>query len=56
MIMLVVFGVEVNSCFSNYFEAKGKKIKVNIFDFFRKKGDIIEIKEEEKRDEKNSTH
>ena len=55
MIMLVVFGVEVNSCFSNYFEAKGKKIKVNIFDFFRKKGDIIEIKEEEK-DEKNSNN
>jgi hypothetical protein len=52
LIMLVVFGVEINSCFSNYFESKGKKIKVNVFDFFRKKTDIIEVKEEDLNNDK----
>lgn len=47
LVMLVVYGIEINSCFANYFEAKGKKIKVNIFKFFAKKSDIIEVEEEE---------
>lgn len=42
IVLLVVFGVEVNSCFSNFFESRGKKIKVNIFKFFANKTDIIE--------------
>lgn len=43
LIMLVIFGVEINSCFSNYFEYHGKKIKVDIFKLFAKKTDIIEV-------------
>lgn len=46
MVLLVIFGFEINSCYNNYFESRGKKLKVNIFDFFRRKTDIIEIKEE----------
>lgn len=49
LVMLVVYGIEINSCFANYFEAKGKKIKVNVFKFFAKKSDIIDVEEEEKK-------
>lgn len=41
-IMLVVFGVEINSCFSNYFEARGKKINFSIFSLFSKIGNKVE--------------
>lgn len=47
LVMLVVYGIEINSCFANYFESKGKKVKVNIFKFFAKKSDIIEVEEKE---------
>lgn len=42
IILLVIFGCEMNSCYANYFEAHGKKVKVNIFKLFAKKTDIIE--------------
>ncbi|GIM60064.1 hypothetical protein CAPN008_01140 [Capnocytophaga canis] len=51
LIMLVIFGVEINSCFSNYFEYHGRRIKVNIFNFFGKKTDIIELEENEENNE-----
>jgi uncharacterized membrane protein YfcA len=43
--LLVVYGIEVNSCFHNYFEAIGKKVSVDFFSIFRKKTDIIEVQE-----------
>lgn len=46
-VMLVVYGIEINSCYTNYFEARGKKMKINVFKFFAKKNDIIEIEEDE---------
>ena len=46
IMLLVIYGVEIESIYSNYFEARGKKIKVNILKFFGKKTDIIEIEEE----------
>ena len=46
IVLLVIYGCEVNSCYGNYFEAHGKKIKINIFKFFAKKADIIEVKDE----------
>lgn len=46
IMLLVVYGVELESIYSNYFEASGRKIKVNILKFFGKKTDIIEIEEE----------
>lgn len=42
IILLVIFGCEINSCYSNYFESHGKKVKINIFKLFAKKTDIIE--------------
>ena len=43
LILLVIYGFEINSCFSNYFESIGKKYSVDIFSFLRKKIEIIEI-------------
>lgn len=42
LMLLVIFGCEINSCYSNYFEAHGKKISINIFKLFAKKTDILE--------------
>lgn len=44
-IMLVIYGVELNSIFANYFEYRGINIKVDIFKWFKKKVDIIEVEE-----------
>lgn len=51
IILLVIYGVELESIYVNYFAAKGKKVKVNVFKFFSKKNDIIEV--EEKEDDNN---
>ena len=51
IILLVIYGVELESIYVNYFAAKGKKIKVNVFKFFGKKADIIEV--ENKEDKEN---
>lgn len=45
--LLVVYGLEINSIFTNYFEARGKKVRINIFKFFAKKTDIIDVEEKE---------
>lgn len=45
IILLVIYGVELESIYVNYFAAKGKKVKVNVFKFFSKKNDIIEVEE-----------
>lgn len=47
IILLVIYGVELESIYVNYFAAKGKKVKVNVFKFFSKKADIIEVEEKE---------
>lgn len=47
IILLVIYGVELESIYVNYFAAKGKKVKVNVFKFFSKKNDIIEVEEKE---------
>lgn len=47
IILLVIYGVELESIYVNYFAAKGKKVKVNFFKFFGKKADIIEVEEKE---------
>ncbi|OUO16795.1 hypothetical protein B5F93_00625 [Odoribacter splanchnicus] len=47
IVLLVIYGFEINSCYGNYFEAHGKKVKVNIFKYFSKKADIIDVEEKE---------
>lgn len=36
LILLIVYGIEISSCFNNYFEARGIKKKVNIFKLFNR--------------------
>lgn len=36
LILLIVYGIEISSCFNNYFEAKGIKKKINIFKLFNR--------------------
>lgn len=45
LVLLVIFGFEINSCYCNYFEVKGKKVKIDIFKWFAKKTDIIEMED-----------
>lgn len=37
LILLVVYGIELTSCFNNYFEFKGINKKINIWKLFGKK-------------------
>lgn len=41
IVLLVVYGCEINSCFNNYFEAHGSRLRINIFKWFKGKSDII---------------
>jgi hypothetical protein len=45
--LLVIYGIEINSCYNNYFEARGIKKKFNVFKLFKKKIDI-EVEPENK--------
>lgn len=47
IVLLVIFGLELNSCFANYFEIHDKKFRVDIFKYFAKKMDIIDVDDEE---------
>ncbi len=49
-VMLVIYGIELNSVFQNYFDYRGINAKVNIFNWFKKKVDIIEVEEKEKEE------
>jgi len=49
VILLVIYIVELESIYVNYFAAKGIKAKVNLRAFFSKKMDIIDI--EDKKDD-----
>lgn len=51
IILLVIYGVELESIYVNYFAAKGKKVKINILKFFGKKADIIEFEQKEDENE-----
>ena len=46
LMLLVIYGVELESIYVNYFAAKGKNVKVNIFQLFARKTDIIDIEED----------
>ena len=47
--MLIIIGVELESCLMNYFAAHDKKVKINIWKIFGKKvSESIDVKQEEK--------
>ena len=49
-VLLVIFCVEINSCFNNYFESIGKPFKVDVLKFFKKSKNIIEVEILEKKE------
>lgn len=55
LFLLIVYGVEISSCFNNYFEYKGIKKRINIFKLFNRPEvekcieDIPDEKKEEKQ-------
>lgn len=51
IILIIIYGVELESIFSNYFETRGMKVKVNIFKLFGKKIDLIEFEKEKDNNE-----
>lgn len=53
IIIFVIYAIELESVFTNYFEWRGIKAKVNIFKFFSKKTNIIEIEKEDTNKSKN---
>ena len=34
IIILIIYGIELSSCFNNYFEARGWKLRINIWKLF----------------------
>lgn len=54
LFLLIVYGVEISSCFNNYFESKGIKKRINIFKLFNRPDvekcieDIPDKKEQDK--------
>ena len=61
LIMLVIYGVEITSCFNNYFESRGIKKKINIFKLFGRKElenvleDIPDGNSNNQKDKKNES-
>lgn len=51
IVLFVIYGCEINSCFNNYFEARGSKFRINIFKWI--KGKVPVIEPEGKNDSKN---
>ena len=45
IVLFVIYGCEINSCFNNYFEARGTKLRINIFKWIKSKAPIIEPEE-----------
>ena len=58
LILLVVYGIELTSCFNNYFEFKGINKKINIWKLFGKQEleSVIEDKPKENENQSNSQH
>ena len=53
LILLVIYGIELTSCFNNYFEFKGINKRVNIWKLFGKK-EIAEVLEDKRPTDKNN--
>lgn len=48
LLLVIIYGIELNSCFANYFEYKGIKKKFDVFSIIKKKVDITNLEEKEK--------
>lgn len=53
LMLVIIYGVELESIYVNYFASRGKNVKVNILKFFGKKTDMIEVEDEKKNEDKD---
>lgn len=53
LILLIVYGIELTSCFNNYFEFKGVNKQINIWKLFGKKELEGVIEDKNKEDKQN---
>ncbi|NDV96398.1 hypothetical protein D0T84_15960 [Dysgonomonas sp. 521] len=53
LILLVIYGVELESIYVNYFASKGRNVKVSILKYFGRKVDIIEIDDQKESEAKD---
>ena len=53
-VLVVIYFVEINSCFNNYFESIGKKIKIDVFKLLSKGKNMIEVELIEKKENEKS--
>ena len=55
IIILIIYGIELSSCFNNYFEARGWKFRINVFKLFgqKKLEEAVESTEEEEAKDEN---
>lgn len=53
IIILIIYGIELSSCFNNYFEARSWKFRINVFKLFgqKKLEDAVEQINEKERDD-----
>lgn len=51
LVMIIIYGVEINSCFANYFETKGTPLRVDIFKWVERKTPLPFVEEKEVKDE-----
>lgn len=49
LMLIIIYGIELESIYKNYGTARGKNLKINILSFFKKKTELIEI-EDDKED------
>ena len=52
IIILIIYGIELSSCFNNYFEARGWKFRINVFKLFGQKKLEDAVEEVKDGDEK----
>ena len=52
IIILIIYGIELSSCFNNYFEARGWKFRINVFKLFGQKKLEDAVEEVKDSDEK----
>lgn len=58
LIFALIYGNELSSCLSNYFEAKGKRITFNVFSLLGRRLGIDELEDcriEDKKDDTKQT-
>lgn len=50
VMLLIIFCIEIESIWVNYYAARGKKVRIKLLDYFKKKNKLIDIDVEEDKE------